>query len=194
MSNLYFAGAYKDKIIKLLLENKDIVKLLNPEVDPKYKGIIDETDVLLGGHWKIGNEVHYETGHIFDYNFVTDRTDDVKAFIFVEVIVDNVYDATFTNFKLLICPLAHKDIVRLDKTTTPTKAEMQKDGFSGNRIDMLCDAIDKTINGNTTMGIGNVEPCYRDYLQMFLPNYRYYGKAIAYTVKNYNDNRNSCND
>ena len=194
MHFLYIAGLQHHKSIKDKTEKfaTDINKLLNEiiiqgKINNEIREDLDEKEILLGGEWVIDGNIVSEQGHIFDYNFVTDRTDDVKAFIFVEVIVDNVYDATFTNFKLLICPLAHKDIVRLDKTTTPTKAEMQKDGFSGNRID-------KTINGNTTMGIGNVEPCYRDYLQMFLPNYRYYGKAIAYTVKNYNDNRNSCND
>lgn len=192
MSNLSFVGNYKDKIIKLLVENEDIIRLINPEIDEEYNGIIDEKDVLLGGRWVIGGKVHYENGHIYDYNFATDRTDDVKTFIFVEVIVDNVYDTAFTNFKLIICPFAHKDLVRLDKTSIPTKSEMQKKGYSGNRIDMLCDVIDKIINGNNTMGIGNVEPCYRDYLQMFLPNYRYYGKCIAYTVKNYYDNRDEC--
>lgn len=194
MSNLSFIGDYKDKVIKLLINNPDIVELLNPIVNPKYSEIIDKIDVLLGGEWRIGDEMHYEKGHIFDYNFITDRTDDVKSFIFVEVIVDNVYDAAITNFKLIICPVMHKDLVRLDKTTTPTKAEMQQRGLSGNRLDMLCSLIDDTINGNSEMGIGKVEPCYRDYLQTYLPNYRYYGKCIAYTIKNYNENRNHCYD
>lgn len=189
MSNLSFIGKYKDKIIKLLLQNDDIVKLINPIVPAEYADIIDINDVLLGGEWNIGDKMHYEKGHIFDYDFVEDRTDDMGTFIFVDVVVNSTYDTVFTDFKLVLCVFSHKSLVRLDRNTVPTKAEMQVKGYNGNRIDMLCDAIDQTINGNSDYGIGTLVPSRNNHILTYVPNARYYGKCLSYTVKNYYDGK-----
>lgn len=193
MSNLSFIGKYKDMVIKLLLQNDNIVKLINPILPEEYEGILDINDVLLGGSWNIGDKMHYEKGHIFDYNFVEDRTDDVGTYIFVDVVVNNVLQEIFTDFKLIVCVFSHKSIIRLDRNTVPTKAEMQVKGFNGNRIDMLCDAIDQTLNGNSNYGIGHLTPSTSGHMSPYMPNSRYYGKCLSYTVKNFYDgSRGNC--
>ena len=51
MTNLYNSAAYKNKIINLLLRNKDFVKVVNPS--PPDSDELDIADVLIGGEWII---------------------------------------------------------------------------------------------------------------------------------------------
>ena len=62
MSNLYNLASYKNKIIDLLLKNKDFIKLINPV--PSKCNEIDIIDVLLGGEWVIDGEKYKQQGHI----------------------------------------------------------------------------------------------------------------------------------
>ena len=68
MSNFYNASEYKNKIINLLLKNKDFIKLIDPK--PSECDQLDIIDVLIGGEWIVDGKNYYEQGHVFDYNFV----------------------------------------------------------------------------------------------------------------------------
>ena len=72
MSNIYYAASYKNKIINLLLKNKDFIKLMNPT--PSECEDLDIVDVLIGGEWiingkkweeqiRIAKEVLHSTRH-----------------------------------------------------------------------------------------------------------------------------------
>lgn len=195
MSNLYVAAEYKNKIINLLIRNKDFVKLVNPS--PSKCPDLDIADILLGGTWIINGQKYQEQGHVFDYDFVDDTTVEEKTFVFVETDIDTVIENTFMNFNLYIYIFADKSLVRLNNMSVPTAVEVKNMGYfansHGNRIDVLCDIVDRTINGSDKIeGIGNVEPSKRYHLTRYNPNYKYYGKCLKYSITNYNSGGNEC--
>ena len=110
ISSLYRAAEYKNKIISLLIRNKDFVKLIDPK--PSKCDELDIADILLGGTWNINGVEYKEQGHIFDYNFVDETILDDKTFVFVETDIDMVKQNMFANFNLYISIFTPKNLVR----------------------------------------------------------------------------------
>lgn len=188
-STLRFSSEYKNKIINLLLNNEDFIKLINPT--PSKCSDIDIVDVLLGGSWKIGGKEYNEQGYIFDYNFVNETTTDEKTFVFIETTINNI-SQNIVSFSLYISIFAKKNLIRLSKVSTPTTKEVMDMGYSvssinGNRIDVLCEIVDMIINGNSSLpALGDIKPAANNFMTVFAPNKNYYGKCLKYTVQNYN--------
>ena len=195
MGNLYYAAEYKSRIINLLVQNDNIVKLINPT--PSKCDDIDIYNVLLGGQWIINGKKYEEQGHIFDYNFVNDTTTDQKTFVFVETDIDTVEQNMFLNFNLYVCIFTYKSLVRITNTTHPNAKELKKMGCfatqTGNRIDALCDVVDGILNGNSKIhGIGDIKPAPRGHVTMYCPNNKYYGKCLKYNISNLNMGGDEC--
>lgn len=195
MTNLYNAASYKNKIISLLLKNSNFIKLMNPE--PSECESIDLADVLLGGDWIIDGKKYYEQGQIFDYNFANDTTTEQKTFVFVETDIDSVKDNIFTSFNLYVCIFTYKDLVRITENSSPTVQDIKNMGYFAsnfaNRIDVLCDIVDRILNGTDKIqGIGDVKPASRGYVTMYSPNSKYYGKCLKYNISNYNESGDGC--
>lgn len=195
MSNLYSSAKYKNKIVNLLLRDKNLITLISPS--PSKCEDLDIIDVLVGGEWIINGVKYKEQGHVFDYDFVDETVTQEKTFIFVETDVDTVRNNIFTDFNLYLCVFTSKGMVRLSDKTAPTVEQVKKMGCFAetyaNRIDTLCDVIDKIINGtNKLEGIGEVAPAPRGYITMYSPNKNYYGKCLKYKITNYNDGGDSC--
>ena len=190
MSNLYFVSNYKNKIINLLLKNDDFIKLIDPAPSPHDE--LDIIDVLIGGTLIIDGEEYTEQGHIFDYNFVDETTDDQKTFVFVETDIDSVINNIFVDFNLYVCIFTEKRLVRLTDRTSPTVQEIKDMGYFAsnyaNRIDVLCDIADRILNGTDKLvGLGDVNPSERGHVTIYTPNSRYYGKCLKYHIENYNE-------
>ncbi len=195
MANLYYAGSYKNKIINLLLANKDFITLLSPQLSEYDE--LDMIDVLLGGEWIINGKLHKEQGHVFDYNFVNDHITEKKTFVFVETDIESVRDNIFTDFNLYVHIFADKDIIRLTEVSIPTVQQVKEMGYfvgnRANRIDVLCDIVDRILNGTDRVkGIGRVRPAARRYMTIYQPANEYYGKCLKYTISNYNDTDIQC--
>ena len=198
MSNIYYAANYKNKIINLLLKNKDFIKLINPK--PSECEDLDIIDVLIGGEWIINGKKWEEQGHVFDYDFVDDTTTQEKTFVFVETDIDSISRDMFTDFNLYICIFTSKKLVRLNNSTVPTVKEVKEMGCFGsstaNRIDSLGQIIDKIINGNEKIhGIGTVKPVSRGFWKRYHPNNKYYGRCLTYHITNLNESdfEDECN-
>lgn len=192
MSNsiFYYSAMYKNKIINLLLMNKNFVKLMNP-TEPKH-GDLDIIDVLVGGEWVIDGVKYKEQGQVFDYIFVNDTTTEQKTFCLVDTDIDSVKNNIFTDFYLYIYIFTSKELVRLTNNTTPTVKEVKEMGCFGsssaNRIDSLCTVIDETLNGNKKIkGIGTLKPIPRGFGKHYSPNTNYYGRCLIYHITNLND-------
>ena len=195
MSNLYFASDYKNTIINLLINNNDFVKLINPKESECSK--IKIRDVLLGGSWFIDGKKYEEQGHVFDYNFVDDTITDEKTFVFVETDIDTVRQNIYTDFNLYVCIFTYKSLVRITDSTTPSINDVEEIGYNvgyyGNRVDILCDIVDNILNGNEKIrGIGTVKPAPRNYVSMYCPNQKYYGKCLKYKISNLNMGGDEC--
>lgn len=194
MGNPYFSSVYKNRIINILLKNTKIIKLINPK-ESDYEDI-NIVDVLLGGKWIIDGTEYYEQGHIFDHDFVDDTTTDDKTFIFVETDISTVRDNIFVDFNLYICVFTSKYLVMLSDKSSPTKQEVADMGYEDacpNRVDILCDLIDESINGSEKIrGIGDVEPARNGYMTPYKPNNRFYGKCLKYRISNFNIGGDMC--
>ncbi len=187
MDGLYYLSLYKNKIINLLLKNEDFIKLIAPQT-PKHEEL-DIIDTLVGGEWIIDGVKHVEQGHIFDHDFVEDTIKDKKTFVFVEADIENIDRNTFFDFVLFICFFTPKELVRITKQSNPTIDDVKDMGYfvgnTGNRIDILCDIIHRTINGNENIrGIGDVKPYNFGFCTRYYPTPKYYGKCLKYTIKN----------
>ena len=195
MTKLYYAASYKNKIINLLLREKNFIKLINPT--PSECEDLDIVDVLLGGEWFINGKKHKEQGHVFDYNFVEDTTVDQRTFVFVETDIDTIRENLFTDFNLYVCIFTAKELVRLTSESVPSVKEIKEMGYFAstyaNRIDVLCDVVDRVLNGNNKMqGIGTVKPASRGFCTPYIPNNRYYGNCLKYRISNLNEVVDGC--
>ena len=102
----------------------------------------------------------------------------------------------FTNFDLYICIFTAKKLVRITDKTIPSINDIEMMGYNagyyGNRIDILCDVVDKILNGNHQLkGISDIEPASRGFCTSYSPN-RYYGKCLRYVISNLNDRDDYC--
>lgn len=195
MTNLYTASNYKNILINLLLKNKDFVSLMNPQKPPHEN--ISQEDMLLGGIWFIDGKKYEEQGQLFDHNFVDDTTTEEKTFVFVETDIDTIRDDFFVDFNVYICIFSAKNLIRITDDTTPSINDIEIMGYNaghyGNRVDILCDVVDKILNGNIKLrGISNIEPAPKNFCTLYSPNNKYYGKCLKYIISNLNDTEASC--
>lgn len=195
MPNLYTASKYKNTIINLLLNNRDFISLLNPRKPPNE--LLSIEDMLLGGTWFLNDKKYEEQGQIFDHNFVDDTTMQEKTFVFVETDIDSIRQDLLIDFNLYVCVFTSKNLVRITNDTIPSINDVEMMGYNagyyGNRVDILCDIIDRTLNGNRKLkGIGNIEPAPKGFCTIFSPNNKYYGKCLKYVISNLNETEVFC--
>lgn len=196
MSVLYTASNYKNTIVSLLLRNPDFVSLINPQNPPHE--LLSTDDMLLGGKWIFNGKKYTEQGHVFDYNFVDDTTVQEKTFVFVETDIDSIYqENTFADYNLYVCIFTSKNLVRITDDTIPSINDVEMMGYNaghyGNRIDILCDIVDRTLMGSTKIrGIGDLRRFKRGFCSIYTPSNKYYGKCLKYNVTNLNEVKNEC--
>lgn len=195
MPNLYNASKYKNVIINLLLNNKDFVTLMNPPRPPHSQ--LETQDMLLGGIWILNGKKYEVQGQLFDHNFVEETTDEEKTFVFVETDIDTIRQNLFTDFNLYICIFSSKSLIRITDNTIPSINDVEAMGYEvghyGNRIDLLCDVVDRILNNNRKIkGISKIVPYPRGFCTLYSPNKNYYGKCLKYKITNYNDGGDDC--
>lgn len=195
MTNLYTASRYKNTIIDLLLENKDFIALMNPKNPPNEN--ISTEDMLLGGTWSFNGKKYEEQGQIFDHNFVDDTTVEEKTFVFVETDIDMIRQTLFTNFNLYVCVFTAKPLIRITDNTIPSINDIEMMGYDaghyGNRVDILCDVVDRILNRNKKIkGIGDIKPAQRGFCTIYSPSNKYYGKCLKYSISNLNEMGDEC--
>lgn len=195
ISNLFTASNYKNTIINLLLKNKDFITLMTPQKPPNE--MMTTEDMLLGGTWFLNGKKYEEQGQIFDHNFVDETTVEEKTFVFVETEIGSVQQNILVNFNLYVCIFTSKNLVRITDDTIPSINDVEMMGYNvghyGNRVDILCDTVDRILNGNEKIrGIGDVSPAQRNFCTIYIPNNKYYGKCLKYTISNLNDGGGAC--
>lgn len=124
--NSYEIGEYKYTIIKKLIDDEEIVKLLDPE------GFCDYPDDLI-----------YR--NIFPFTRIPATEQEVMTYITIAVSVPQI-DARndyIRNMRITIRAYSHADIMKVS-------------GKSSNRIDLVSAAIDRIINECMDIGIGYV--------------------------------------
>ena len=66
-------------------------------------------------------------------------------------------------------------------------------GHYGNRVDILCDTVDRILNRNKKIkGIGDIHPAPRGFCTIYSPNNKYYGKCLKYIISNLHEAEDNC--
>lgn len=83
---------------------------------------------------------------IKDYQYVDETTQEVAAFVWVELEINRVENKTIKWAKLYVTVACHKNFMELDRSTFK--------GVVGNRRDNLIRYIDKILNNSQFLGLG----------------------------------------
>lgn len=181
-----------------MYKNKDFIALVNPISE--NSNVLDIIDILNGGTWCFNGEKIQEQGYVFDHDFVDDTITQDKTFVFTEIDIENIRDNMFVDFSLYICVFTSKNLMRIDKYSSPDIDYIKSRGYYvnsyANRIDILIDIIEDTIlsNSNSLESLGEIKPCKRGHLTRYKPSAKYYGKCLKYTICNYNFGGDFCGD
>ena len=138
-------GSYKNRIISAFTSSKEICELLF------NKEPYSEQDV---------EKLIYD--QIYPYLYVDDTQTNVKTYICFEVDVPKIPTATIKDMKLIIWAYTHKDGMKYSKK-----------GYSGTKVDILADMIERQLRESDKFGIGKPQLLSCTY---FIPNNKYYGK------------------
>ena len=147
-------GSYKNKLLSAFITSDDICELLFN----KKPYAEEDVDNLI-------------YSQVFPYLYVDETQTDVKAYICCEVDVPRVPTGTIKDMKLIIWAYCHKDGMRYSKK-----------GYSGTKVDILVDMIEKQLRESDELGIGKPQLLSCTY---FIPNSKYYGKQMVYNMPDF---------
>lgn len=149
---------YKNQIIGDMLKNKEIVRLMDDDLQTKEAGKLVYTQV-------------------FPYEYIPETVEHGQTFICVDVDISRMSDRRDApSNRMVYSPVlyvwvfTHKSLLRLP------------DG-GGVRTDMLAQEITKTVNGSHFYGMGSLE-LYS--VKRFAPMMDYQGKVMIFDAKDWN--------
>ena len=144
---LYPLGKIKDRIKTMFLNDEDICTLLVNKNDP-------------------------ETAALHDNLFISETQSDVRTYIVMDTFVSNCESLKIKEVQTTIQVFTHNTLIALPNGEMP---KYQAKGYFGNRIDILCDAIARCLNGSLEFGIGSMQLVQRSPIRLIQPNSNYYG-------------------
>ena len=147
-------GSYKNRIISAFTSSEEICELLF------NKEPYSEQDV---------EKLIYD--QIYPYLYVDDTQTNVKTYICFEVDVPKIPTSTIKDMKLIIWAYTHKDGMKYSKK-----------GYSGTKVDILADMIERQLRESDKFGIGKPQLLSCTY---FIPNNKYYGKTMIYNIPDF---------
>lgn len=148
-------GTYKNNIILSFINSKDMCDLMMFGKD----SYTDED---------VENLIYTQ---IYPYLYVDDTQEDVLPYLCIEVDVSRIPTGTIKDMKLIIWTYAHKQCMKY-----------YKKGYSGTRVDILADMVERQLRDSDKFGIGKLELQSVTY---FFPNNKYYGKQMIYSMPDF---------
>lgn len=147
-------GSYKTNLISAFQNSEEICELLF------NKAPFTRSDIK-----------NLPYSQIFPYLYADETQTEVKSFICVEVDIPEIPTNTVKNMKLIIWAYCHKEIMRYSKA-----------GYSGTKVDILSDMIERKIRDSDKFGIGKLK---LESVSYFFPNNKYYGKQMIYNMPDF---------
>lgn len=159
--NLNIIGQCKEKVLRAILSDEDIMKLILNTPDVTTPALSARYDQVVP--WRL----------------VPDSQTDEKVYVTFEIAIDSFVKGPVRNHKLLVYVMCHSRLMKIDET------EGKRLGIDdrGSRVDILADKIDYLLNGKTDLGFEKLEI---DYSNPFEPIDNYYGRNMVYTFKSWN--------
>lgn len=179
-------GLIKEAVGNILMMNDDVVDLVMP--------YIDDDNYSFEDNWfgcKIGKNMNGQIkdarliGHCKNVPYMDETITDTRSIILMET-----YPSTSTSiidYTLVINVVCHRDVIKLDDNE---KSEWREKGYAGNRLDMICQAINIALTDESikdSFGIGAMRLDTRtSQLQSFKPNTNFYGRTMVYRIDDIN--------
>lgn len=181
--NFYELGKYKEKIMDMFVANEDIVNLTMPTVDDDR---FEVGDNFLGGEFRIvENKIVKNVkliGHCFDVPFIYASILDNRNAIFIDTTIARADGESIKEMVISIEVMCHKTNLKLD---SKDRLKYVKGGFSGNRLDMIVQAIGLQLNSSREFGIGRFKASFRNPVKSYFANENYFGKVLTYTCEDF---------
>lgn len=180
-------GLIKEAVGNILMTNNDVSSLAMP--------YLDDEDYSFEDNWfgcKIGKNIHGQVkdsrllGHCKDVPYMDETITDTRSIILMETYPASI-STSIIDYTLVINVICHRDVIKLDDDE---KSEWRKKGYAGNRLDMICQAINLALTDESikdSFGIGTMRLDTRtSQLQSFKPNTNFYGRTMVYRIDDIN--------
>ena len=180
-------GLIKEAVGNILMMNDDVNTLVMP--------YLDDEDYSFEDNWfgcKIGENIHGQVkdnrllGHCKDVPYMDETITDTRSIILMETYPIKFHNSVI-DYNLVINVVSHRDVLELNDVV---KSEWHKKGYTGNRVDMICQAINLALTDDMikdSFGIGTMRLDTRtSQLQSFKPNTNFYGRTMVYRIDDIN--------
>lgn len=180
-------GLIKEAVGNILMTNDDVNALAMP--------YLDDEDYSFEDNWfgcKIGENIHGQVkdnrliGHCKNVPYMDETITDTRSIILMETYPIKFHNSVI-DYNLVINVVSHRDVMELNDDE---KSEWHKKGYTGNRVDMICQAINLALTDESikdSFGIGTMRLDTRtSQLQSFKPNTNFYGRTIVYRIDDIN--------
>ena len=148
-------GNYKDKLISVFLNSKDICELM-----------------LNNNSYTQSDAENLLYSQIFPYLYSNETQTEVLPYLCVEADISAIPANNIKNMKLTIWVYCHKDDMKYSK-----------DGYSGTKADILADMAERELRkSEDKFGIGKLQ---LQSVVNFSPNNNYYGKQLIYSISDF---------
>lgn len=151
-------GLYKNNLLSALVSSKDICDLM---MYGRENYTEDDVENLV-------------YTQIFPYLYTNETQDETLPYLCVEVDLPRTPTRTIKDMKLIVWAYAHKSIMKYSKK-----------GYSGTRVDILADMVERQLRNSDKFGIGKLELQTCTY---FFPQSKYYGKQLIYNMPDFKFN------
>ncbi|MDL2301466.1 hypothetical protein LJC58_03830 [Lachnospiraceae bacterium OttesenSCG-928-D06] len=141
--------------------------------------IISSTDVcelLLGKDYAEQDVENLIYTQVFPYLYVDETQTKELTYLCVEVDVPNT-NTTIKEMKVIIWVYCHKG-----HSSEGNLMRYSKQGYSGTRIDILSDMIERKLSNSFDYGIGKL---HLDMVTHNFPHNKYYGRQLIFSVPNF---------
>lgn len=145
-------GDYKTEMISLFLNNKDFCDLM-----------------LMNKDYTEENIDNLVYSQVFPYLYSDETQKEVLPYVCIETLPIRA-NGTIKKMKCMLWVYANKKCMNVSML-----------GYSGTRVDMICDIIEQIIR-NLYLGVGKVE---FDFSRIIFPNSKFYGKEFIFTVPDF---------
>ena len=183
---LVLLGLIKEAVGNILMTSDDVSELVMP--------FLDDDDYSFEDNWfgsKIGKNIQGQVkdnrllGHCKDVPYMDETITDTRSLILMETYAN--VTTSIIDYTLVINVICHRDVVELDDDE---KSDWRKKGYAGNRVDMICQAINNALTDDMikdSFGIGAMSLDTRvSQMQSFKPNTNFYGRTLVYRIDDIN--------
>jgi len=162
-NNLNVISDMKQVILRSILSDEDVVKLLRDNYD------VQTPDMGL------------RYTQVFPWMRTLDTVEEAKSFVTFEVSVTGIQNCAVREFELRIYIMTHQSLMLINGEVCGNLGLDPSD--CGTRIDVLADKIDYLLNGSEEMGFGKMELVTSP---PFTPAEKFLGRMLVYHVEGWN--------